>query len=164
MKSMITKNAGISTTISIPMPPGQYSVMRIAWWSASMASSLDAAIGRVPMPYCPGGRHGWRFWMKPQNTNKTQLLPRFVTVGRSKKAKQIRDPKWTLYSCHQFNKLRTNTRPYYSSWRAQLNFELSSVVNGQKIKKNINLERSPRKPVGQIWPYQLSRYRSTYRR
>jgi hypothetical protein len=25
---------------------------------------LDAAIGRVFVPYCPGGRHGHRFWHK----------------------------------------------------------------------------------------------------
>jgi hypothetical protein len=25
---------------------------------------LDAAIGRVFIPYCPGGRHGHRFWRK----------------------------------------------------------------------------------------------------
>ena len=35
---------------------------------------LDAAIGRVPAPYCPGGRHGRRFRKNTQNTNKTQLL------------------------------------------------------------------------------------------
>jgi hypothetical protein len=28
------------------------------------AKPLDAAIGRVPMPYRPGGRHGRRFRMK----------------------------------------------------------------------------------------------------
>jgi hypothetical protein len=28
------------------------------------AKLLDAAIGRVPAPYCPGGRHGRRFRMK----------------------------------------------------------------------------------------------------
>jgi hypothetical protein len=38
------KNAGKSTTILIPMPPGQYGVMCIARWGASMASCkpLDA--------------------------------------------------------------------------------------------------------------------------
>jgi len=35
---------------------------------------LDAAIGRVPAPYRPGGRHGRRFRKNTQNTNKTQLL------------------------------------------------------------------------------------------
>ncbi len=36
---------------------------------------LDAAIGRVPAPYRPDGRHGRRIRLKTQNTNKTQLLP-----------------------------------------------------------------------------------------
>ena len=35
---------------------------------------LDAAIGRVPAPYRPGGRHGRRFRKNTQNTNKKQLL------------------------------------------------------------------------------------------
>ena len=35
---------------------------------------LDAAIGRVPAPYRPGGRHGRQFRKNTQNTNKTQLL------------------------------------------------------------------------------------------
>ncbi len=36
------------------------------------------------MLYCPGGHHGWQFWMK-KNTNKTQLLPSVLTVDRQKK-------------------------------------------------------------------------------
>ncbi len=101
------------------------------------AKPLDAAIGQVPASYCPGGRHhGRQFWMKPKNTpNKTQLLPSFLTVDRRKKAKQFWDPKRTLYSRHQCNKPRSNVKPYYSSWRAQLHFELSIVVDGQKFKK-----------------------------
>ena len=47
------------------------------------AKLLDAAIEQVPAPYHPGGRHGQRFWKK--NTNKTQLLPSFLTVDRRKK-------------------------------------------------------------------------------
>ncbi len=31
---------------------------------------------------------------------------------------------------------------YYSSWRAQLHFELSNVVNGQKIKKLLTLNEA----------------------
>ncbi len=99
------------------------------------AKPLDAPIRQVPVPYCPGGRNGWRFQMKPQNNNKTQLLPSFLTVDWCKKAKQFRDPTRTLYSRHQCNKLHTNVKPHYLSWRAQLHFELSNVVNGQKFKK-----------------------------
>ncbi len=99
------------------------------------AKPLDAAIGQVPVPYCPGGRHGWRFWMKHKNTNKTQILPSFLTVDQCKKAKQFWDQKWTLYASHPCNKLCTNKKPHYSSWRAQLHFELSNIVNKQKFKK-----------------------------
>jgi hypothetical protein len=28
----------------------------------------------VPGKYFPGSRHGWQFWVKHKNTNKTQLL------------------------------------------------------------------------------------------
>ncbi len=99
------------------------------------AKPLDATIGQVPAPYHLGGCHGWRFWMKQKNTNKTQLLPSFLTVDRHKKAEQFRDPKRTLYSCHRCNKLRTNRKHNFLSWRAQLHFELSNLVNGQKFKK-----------------------------
>ncbi len=106
------------------------------------AKPLDAAIGQVPMSYCPGGCHGRGFWMKPKNTNKTQLLPSFLTVDQRKKAKQFWDPKWTLYSRHQCNKLRINMKHHYSSWRAQLHFELSKVVNGQKFGKLLSLNEA----------------------
>jgi hypothetical protein len=61
------------------------------------AKPLDAAIGRVPAPYCSGGRTSQRF-RKTKNTNKTQVLPCFLTVDQRKKAKQFQDPSGTLYS------------------------------------------------------------------
>ncbi len=106
------------------------------------AKPLDAAIGQVPAPYCPGSLHGQRFRMKPKNTNKTQLLPSFLTIDRLKKAKQFQDPKRTLYSHHQCNKLRTNVKPHYLSWRAHLHFELSIEVNGQKFEKVLGLNEA----------------------
>ncbi len=117
------------------------------------AKPLDVAIRQVPMPYCPCGCHGWRFQMKPKNTNKTQLLPSFLMVDQRKKAKQFRDPKQTLYSRHQCNKLCTNVKLYYLSWRAQLHFWDIKRSQWTQIQKVINLERSPRKPVGHIWLY-----------
>ncbi len=117
------------------------------------AKPLDASIRQVPAPYCPSSQHGQQFWMKHKNTDKTQLLPCFLMIDRRKKAKQFWDPKRTLYSRHWCNKLHTNMKNYCLSWRAQLHFELSNVVNGHKIQKVINLERSPKKPLGQIWPY-----------
>ncbi len=129
------------TTISIPMLPGQYGTMHIAWWSASVASCkatrcCHRVSARAVLPRQPP------FWMKPKNTNKTQLLPSFLTVDWRKKAKQFWDPKWTLYSHHQWDKLRTNVKPNYLSWRAQLHFELSNVVNGQKFKKLLTLYKA----------------------
>ncbi len=106
------------------------------------AKPLDATIGQVPAPYCPGGCHGRQFWMKPKNINKTQLLPSFLTVDRRKKAKQFRDPKRILYSRHWCNKLHTNVKPHNLSQRAQLHFELSNVVNRQKFKKLLTLNKA----------------------
>ena len=64
------------------------------------AKLLDAAIGQVPAPYCPGSRHGQQFQMKQKNTIKTQLLPSFLTVDLCKKDKQFWDPKRAIYSRH----------------------------------------------------------------
>ncbi len=49
------------------------------------AKQLNAAISQVPAPYCPGGHHGWWFWMKHKNTNKTQFLPSFLMADDAKK-------------------------------------------------------------------------------
>ena len=56
------KNAGESMAILIAVAMQWYDAGRIARWITSGASlePLDAAIGRVPAPYCPGGRHGRR--------------------------------------------------------------------------------------------------------
>jgi hypothetical protein len=66
----------------------------------SAAYVVDAAIGRLPAPYFPGGRHGQQFQMKQKNTIKTQLLPSFLTVDLCKKDKQFWDPKRAIYSRH----------------------------------------------------------------
>ncbi len=109
------------------------------------AKPLDAPIRQVPMWYCPGGRHGPRFRMKQKNTNKTQLLPSFLMVDRHQKAKQFWDPKLTLYSSHGCDKLCTNVKLHYLSWRAKLHFELSNVDNGQKFKKLLTLNEAKKK-------------------
>ncbi len=75
------------------------------------------------------------FGCKQENTNKTQLSASKPMVDLSKKAKQFWDPKRTLYSHHPCNKLRTNVKHHDSSWRAQLHFELSNVVNKQKFER-----------------------------
>ena len=72
-----TKNAGKSTTILVAMTMQRYDARRIARWAHPGLHSkpLDAAIGQVPAPYRPNGRHGLRIRIKHTNTNKTQLLP-----------------------------------------------------------------------------------------
>ncbi len=131
-------------TILIPMPPGQYGKMHIPQWSASVTSCEDTrchhwASAHAVLPRQPP----WSTILnETQNTNKTQLLPSFLTLDRRKKAKQFWDPKQTLYSAHWCKKLHTNVKHYYSSWRAQLHFELSNVVNGQKFKKLLALNEA----------------------
>ena len=71
---------------------------------------LDAAIGRVPAPYCPDGRHGRRIRIKHTNTNKTQLLPSDYRTFLLVKAIYFRNPKGTLYSRHRCYKLRFNVK------------------------------------------------------
>jgi len=60
------KNAGKSTTISMAMAMQQYDARRSTDGAHPGLHSkpLDAAIGRVPAPYRPGGRHGRRFRIK----------------------------------------------------------------------------------------------------
>ncbi len=81
------------------------------------------------------------FSCKQKKNNITQLLSSKPMVDLSKKAKKIQDPKQTLYSRHQCNKLRTNVEHHNLSWRAQLHFdfELSNKVNKQKFEKILSL-------------------------
>jgi hypothetical protein len=60
------------------------------------AKPLDAAIGQVPAPYCPGSHHGQRFQKEKKNTTKTQLLPSVLTVDQCKKAIKSQDPQDSL--------------------------------------------------------------------
>ncbi len=53
-ESTTTKNVGESLAISIAVQMRQYDAPGPHW------KPLDAAIGKVPAPYCPGGRHGQR--------------------------------------------------------------------------------------------------------
>ncbi len=82
------------------------------------------------------------FEWNPKSLTKYNFYLAFLTVGRRKKAKQFWDQKWTLYSHHQCNKLCTNVKPHYLSWRAQLHFELSNLVNGQNSKKLLALNEA----------------------
>jgi hypothetical protein len=61
-----TKNAGKSVAILMTMGMQRYDAGHIARWSTSRLHSkpLDAAIGQVPAPYCPDGRHGQRIRIK----------------------------------------------------------------------------------------------------
>ncbi len=143
-KSTVTKNTTQMLAISMAMQMRRCDVGCIAQQSAFMASCKPTrcrhrASARAVLPW-------WPPWSKilneTKNTNKTQLLPSFLTVDQCKKAKKNRDPKRTLYSRHWCNKLHTNVKHHYSSWRAQLHFELSNVVNDQKVEKLLNLNEA----------------------
>jgi hypothetical protein len=62
-KLTTTKNADELLAILMAMAMQRYNARRIARWSTSRLHSkpLDAAIGRVPALYCPGGCHGQQF-------------------------------------------------------------------------------------------------------
>jgi hypothetical protein len=55
-----TKNAGKLMTILMAMAMQWYNAGCITRWITSRLhlKPLDAAIGQVPVPYCPSGRHG----------------------------------------------------------------------------------------------------------
>ncbi len=63
-----TKNAGNSTTISMAMAMQWYDATRGTLPNKAHpglhSKPLDAAIGRVPAPYRPGGRHGQQIRIK----------------------------------------------------------------------------------------------------
>jgi hypothetical protein len=88
------------------------------------AKPLDATIGQVPVPYCPGGRHGQRFRKEKKNTTKTQLLPSFLTVDQCKKKlsnlKTHRGP-----STHILGATNLNPIPYATSQAEEFNYILS---------------------------------------
>ncbi len=112
---------------------------RIAQWSASVTSCKATRCHKWASTCAILPRQlPWRTILnKTKNTNKTQLLPSFLTVDRRKKAKQFWDPKGPCTHV-------TNVKPYYLSWRAQLIFELSNVVNGQKFEKLLTLNKAPK--------------------
>ncbi len=149
MKSMATKNTRQMLAILMAMRIQRCDVGRIARWRASVASckatrcchwgSAHSILPRRPP---------WSTILnETKNTNKTHLLPSFLTVDRRKKAKQFWDPTRTLYSSHWCNKLRINMKHYYLSWGAWLHFELSNIINGQKLEKLLALN----KPKKKLW-------------
>ncbi len=143
-KSMATKNTRQMLAILMAMRIQRCNARHITQWSTSVAPceatrcrhwvSAHAVLPRRP-PWSTISNG-------TKNTNKKQLLPSFLMVDQRKKAEQFWDPKRTLYSRHQCNKLRTNRKHHYLSWRAQLHFELSNVVNGQKFKKLLTLNKA----------------------
>ena len=59
-ESMATKKASKSMAISIAMAMQRYDggTSTHGAHPGLHLKPLDAAIGQVPVPYCPGGRHG----------------------------------------------------------------------------------------------------------
>ncbi len=144
MKLTVTKNTLQMLAILMAMRIWRCDEGHIAQWSASVASCkatrcCHQANAHAVLPWRPP-------WLtilnETKNTTKTQLLPTFLIVDRHKKAKQFWDSKQTLYSSHQCNKLRTNVKHHYLSWIAKLHFELSNVVNRQKFKKLVTLNKA----------------------
>jgi hypothetical protein len=50
---------------------------------------LDAAIGRVFVPYCPGGRHGHQFWRKKSCGVVKSLFEASVQNAQNEPSTQI---------------------------------------------------------------------------
>ncbi len=86
------------------------------------AKPVDAAIGRVPVPYCLGSCHGQRFWKEEKNINKTQLLSSFLMVDQRKKAIESQDLPGTLYSCPR--RIPSDPNPYATSQVEKLSYIL----------------------------------------
>ncbi len=91
---------GCGSTMRFSLPNGAHPGLHL--------KPLDAAIGQVPVRYCPGGCHGWRYQMKCKNTNKTQLLASNYCTLFVHNPSNFCYPKWTLYSAHRCNKLHKN--------------------------------------------------------
>ena len=111
---------------------------RIAWWKLYprlQYKPLDAAIGRVLALHCHSSRHGQRFLLKTNNTNKNLFLASYPRVDRSRILWEFWDPKQNLYSPHRCDKLHLNAKHHDWSWRARLHFYLSNVASRQKLKK-----------------------------
>jgi hypothetical protein len=91
-KLMVTNNTRQMLAISMAMRIQRCDVGRIARWSASVASCKatrcpNQLSARAVLPQRPP----WSTILNEtkKNTNKTQLLPSFLTVDRRKKAKQF---------------------------------------------------------------------------
>ena len=95
---------------------------------------LDATIGQVPASYCPGGHHGWWFRMKQNNTNKTQLSYFFT-----QKPSTFWDPKWTLYSAHQSDKLHKKCEIPQLELKSLWTFLAIKRYQRTKFQKDIKL-------------------------
>jgi hypothetical protein len=143
-KSRATKNTRQMLAILKAMRIRRCNAGRIAQWSASVAAcgATRCRHWTSARAVLPRQAPWLTILNETKNTNKTQLLPNFITVDRRKKARHFQDLKRALYSRHQCNKLRTNVKDDYSSWRAQLHFELSNIVNGQKLEKLLTLNEA----------------------
>ncbi len=151
-KLMMTKNTCQTLAILKAMHIRWCNAGCIAWWSASAASCKATrcrhwASARAALPR----RLPWSTISKrKKNTNKTQLLPSFLTVDQCKKSYRIsrsaRDPLLTSSAWLS----PTLTLKPESSWRAQLHFELSNVANGQKFEKLLSLNEA-RKNLWRIY-------------
>ncbi len=125
-KSTATKNTRQTLAILMAMRIRWCNARCIARWSTSVASCKATrcqhwASARAILPWRPP----WLTISKRiENTNKTQLLPRVLTVDQRKKATEYQDPPGTLYSGPWRNK--PNPNPYATSQVEELSYILSN--------------------------------------
>ncbi len=136
----------------IAMGMQRCNVGHIAQWSTSRAS-LEATGCRHWASACAilSRRPPWLLILNLiQNTNKTHLfVSNYCTLFVSKPS-NFWDPKWTLYSAHQCNKLRKNVITQLLELRSLKTFLAIKRCRRTKIQKVINLEQSLLKKLAHI--------------
>jgi hypothetical protein len=105
-----------STAIATTMPPGRYGARHATRWSASVTLCEATRCRHWACARAISARR--KPWSSPspscQNTNKTQLLASDYCTFFTSKVIYFCNPKGTLYSRHQCNKLHNNVRRHDS--------------------------------------------------
>ncbi len=153
--STSTKNTRQTLAISMAMRIPRLNAGCISQWSTSVASckatrcrhraSAHAVLPRRP-PWSTISK-------KNTHTNKTQLLPTFRTVDRQKKLNNFETRQEP--STHALGATFSDpNNPYATIPVEGISYILSyQTWKTDKNSKVMKLKRSPRKPVGHIWPY-----------
>ncbi len=120
----------------------------VHWWLD--AKPLDAAIRRLPVPYCPGSHHGQQFEWNPKTLTKHNFYLAFLRKSNTEKLNNF-GPKTDplLISPMQWAAFKCETLLY--KLKSSATFWAIKLSQQKKIQKVINLEQSSRKPGGHIW-------------